>query len=131
MGEAQEQAVLAVQLIIEAPTDRRSVIRAAVRAGERSELGAGALDGQGLDLIHVLIVEEEKQPVFYQGAAQRHAWIASREEWIRIRRVPSQARIGRHIVIAEVVVTGSMPIIRARSGDYVYRAASRDAGGEV
>src|SRR4030095_15167447 len=83
------------------------------------------------ELIRVFEVEEEMELVLFDWPAQQEPALPPGEEGIICNWGPSQARVGRHIVIAEVEISGAVEFVAAAPGHYIDRPKSRDSRREI
>src|SRR5690349_7500528 len=101
MRVTSKQTVLGVQAVVEACTDLFAFVGTAENAGEPGNGRCVRLHCDGLNLIHVLIVEEKEQPVLEDRTTQIETRIAACEEWIEGKAIAGKSGIRSNIVIAE------------------------------
>src|SRR5262249_56653881 len=81
--------------------------------GESCDRREVRLHDVNAELIRIFEVEEEMDLVLFDRAAQYKSSLPPGEEGIIGDRGSTQARIGRHIVIAEIKISGAVEFVAA------------------
>src|SRR5262245_2253296 len=83
------------------------------------------------ELVRVFEVEEEMELVLFDRPAQQKTALPPGEEGIICNWGPSQARVGRHIVISEIEISGAVEVVAAAPRHDVDGPKGRDSRREV
>src|SRR5262249_6720987 len=83
------------------------------------------------ELVRVFQVEEEMEFVFFDRAAEYESALPPGEEGVVGNRGSTQARVSRHIVIAEIKISGAVKFVAPAARHDVDRAERRYAGREI
>src|SRR5437016_13974456 len=106
-----EQGVVGVQTIVESRAQLPAVIGVRENTGQARDGGGHRLYGDDLRLIHVLQIEEEEKLVFQNRPTNIETRITPRKERIGSQRIPAQAGISGHVMVAEEEVTAAVKLI--------------------
>src|SRR5262249_18866441 len=127
MRITDEERVLVAVTIIDSPAQLLARVRRRRDSSEPRDRRQVRLHDVDAELIRVFEVKEEMELVFFDRAAQYKSSLPPGEEGIICNRGPTQARIGRHIVIAEIKISGAVEIVAAAARNDVDGPESRDA----
>src|SRR5262249_9420821 len=131
MRVADEEGVLVVVAVIDSPAQLLARVRRRRDSRESRDRGKVGLHDVDAELIRVFEVEEEVELVLFDWAAEHEPALPPGEEGIVGNRGSTKARIGRHIVIAEVEISGAVKIVAAAARHDVDRPERRDSCREV
>src|SRR5262249_1134137 len=131
MRVADEERMLVVVAVIDPPAQLLARVRRRHDSRESRDRGKVGLHDVDAELIRVFEVEEEVELVLFDRAAEYEPALPSGEEGIVGNRGSTKARIGRHIVIAEIEISGAVKIVASSSSHDVDCAEGRDSCREV
>ena len=127
VGIPAEQRVLVVDTIVDSSAEQIAHIGSGGQRAETRHRGQVRLHDIHAVLIRALVAAEEMDHVLLDRTADHESSLLTREFRIVRQRTASEARIGRDVFVAEVVVPGAANQIGARSGNDVDRPECRDA----
>src|SRR5262249_14772741 len=113
MRVVDEQGELVVRAGNNCPAHLLARVRRRRDSRESPDGGKVGLHAVDAELIRVSEVEEEVELVLFDWAAEHEPALPPGEEGIVGNRGSTKARIGRHIVIAEVEISGAVKIVAA------------------